>query len=178
MSAAVRPAAGLVLAAALLLCSLATPSVARAASCPGADATGGTVEERTAAVTCLASQARARAHRSALRGASSLKRSAALKIDAMDRCDAFTHTPCGNAMARPMQRSGYARGCYSVGENLAWVTVGVTPRQVVKAWLASPAHRANLLDRRFRDTGVASRVVTLGEAGQAELWVQHFGDRC
>ena len=54
----------------------------------------------------------------------------------------------------------------------------MTPRQVVEAWLASPAHRANLLDRRFRDTGVASRVVTLGESGQAELWVQHFGDRC
>ncbi len=54
----------------------------------------------------------------------------------------------------------------------------MTPRQVVKAWLASPQHRANLLDRRFRDTGVASRVVTLADAGQVELWVQHFGDRC
>ena len=80
--------------------------------------------------------------------------------------------------ARRCSARGYARGCYSVGENLAWVTVGVTPRQVVKAWLASPAHRANLLDRRFRDTGVAGRVVTLAEAGQVELWVQHFGDRC
>ena len=55
----------------------------------------------------------------------------------------------------------------------------MTPRQVVKAWLASPAHRANLLDRRFRDTGVAARVVTLARApGRSELWVQHFGDRC
>jgi uncharacterized protein YkwD len=178
MSAAVRPTAGLVLAAALLLCSFATPSVARATSCPGADATAGTVVQRTAAVSCLASKARARAHRSALRGASALKRSAALKIDAIDRCDAFSHTPCGSPMARAMQRTGYARGCYSVGENLAWVTVGVTPRQVVEAWLDSPAHRANLLDRHFRHTGVAARVVTLGTAGQAELWVQHFGDRC
>jgi uncharacterized protein YkwD len=177
MSAAVRPAAGLALAAALLLCSFATPSVARAASCPGADATGGTAEGRTAAVMCLASKARARAHRSALRGALTLKRSAALKIAAIDRCDAFSHTPCGSPMARAMQRTGYARGCYSVGENLAWVTAGVTPREVVKAWLASPEHRANLLDRRFRHTGVAARVVTLGSE-RAELWVQHFGDRC
>ena len=166
------------LAAALLLCSLATPSPARAASCPGADANGGTAEARTAAVVCLASEARARAHRTALRGASALKRSAALKVDAIERCDAFSHTPCGSPMARAMQRTGYARGCYSVGENLAWVTIGVTPRDVVEAWLASPQHRANLLDRRFRDTGVASRVVTLAEAGRVELWVQHFGDRC
>jgi uncharacterized protein YkwD len=178
MSAAVRSAARLVLVAALLLCSLASPSPASAASCAGADASGGTPQERAAAVTCLAAQARARAHRSALRGASSLQRSAALKVDAIERCDAFSHTPCGSPMARAMQRSGYARGCYSVGENLAWVTPGVTPREVMRAWLASPAHRANLLDRRFRDTGVAGRVVTLAEAGRVELWVQHFGDRC
>ncbi len=177
MTAAVRrPVAGFALATALLLCSFATPS--HAASCPGADASGGTPQERTAAVFCVASQARARAHRSALRGAASLQRSAALKVDAIERCNAFTHTPCGTPMARAMQRTGYARGCYSVGENLAWVTPGVTPREVVKAWLASPAHRANLLDRRFRDTGVAGRVVTLAEAGRVELWVQHFGDRC
>ena len=177
MTAAVRrPVAGFALAAALLLCPLASPS--NAASCPGADASGGTPQQRTAAVQCVASQARARAHRSALRGASALQRSAALKVDAIERCNAFTHTPCGSPMARAMQRSGYARGCFSVGENLAWVTPGVTPREVVKAWLASPAHRANLLDRRFRDTGVAGRVVTLAEAGRVELWVQHFGDRC
>ena len=176
MFAAVRPAAGFLLAAALLL--LATPSPARAASCPGADASSGPAQARSAAVLCLASQARARAHRTALRGASALTQSAALKVAAIERCDAFSHTPCGSPMARGMQRTGYARGCYSVGENLAWVTIGVTPRQVVKEWLASPEHRANLLDRRFRDTGVANRVVTLAEAGRVELWVQHFGDRC
>ena len=54
----------------------------------------------------------------------------------------------------------------------------MTPRQVMKAWLASPEHRANLLSPRFRDTGVASRVMTLSDAGTVELWVQHFGTRC
>ena len=51
-------------------------------------------------------------------------------------------------------------GCYSVGENLAWADPGSTPRQIVQAWLDSPDHRANLLDSRFRDTGVANRVVS------------------
>jgi uncharacterized protein YkwD len=178
MSAAVRPAAGLTLAAALLLCSLVTAAPARAAACPGADATGGPPAARTGALLCLASQARARAHRGSLRGATALKRSAAIKAETIARCGTFTHTPCGNPMTVAMRRTGYARGCFTVGENLAWVTVGVTPRQVLKAWLASPAHRANLLSARFRDTGVASRVATLADAGTVELWVQHFGTRC
>ena len=178
MSPAVRPAARFALAAALLLCSLATAAPAGAAGCPGADATGGPASARTAAVLCLTAEARSRAHRTALRGSSALKRSAALKVDSIERCGAFSHTPCGAKMGSPMRRTGYARGCYSVGENLAWVNVGATPRQVVEAWLASDEHRANLLDAHFRDTGVASRVVTLAGAGQGELWVQHFGARC
>jgi uncharacterized protein YkwD len=178
MSAAVRPAAGLALAAALLLCSLATAAPARAADCAGADATGGPASARTAAVLCLTAQARTRAHRTALRMAAALKRSAALKVDSIERCGTFTHTPCGTKMWAPMTRTGYARGCYSVGENLAWADPGMTPRQIVQAWLDSPEHRANLLDARFRDTGVASRVVTLADTGQVELWVQHFGSRC
>jgi uncharacterized protein YkwD len=179
MSAAARPAAGLTLAVTLLLCSLATAAPARGAStCHGADATGGAPAARTHALLCLASRARARAHRGALRSAAALRRSAALKAETIERCGTFTHTPCGSPMTVAMSRTGYARGCYTVGENLAWVTVGMTPRQVMKAWLASPEHRANLLSPRFRDTGVASRVMTLADAGTVELWVQHFGTRC
>ncbi|WP_084284749.1 CAP domain-containing protein [Solirubrobacter soli] len=178
MSVAVRPVAGLTLVAALLACSLFTAAPARAESCPGADATGGGARARTAAVLCLTAQARRRAHRTALRGADALRRSAALKVDSIEQCGTFTHTPCGHKMTSQMSRTGYARGCFSVGENLAWADVGTTPRQVVQAWLDSPGHRANLLDARFRDTGVASKVVTLADAGRVELWVQHFGTRC
>jgi uncharacterized protein YkwD len=77
-----------------------------------------------------------------------------------------------------MRRAGYARGCFAVGENLAWVTPGATPRQVLRMWLASPPHRANLLDVRFRDTGLARRLVSLPGAGRVEVWVEDFGARC
>ena len=40
---------------------------------------------------------------------------------------------------------------------------------------SSPRRHA---DAHFRDTGVASKVVTLADAGTVELWVQHFGTRC
>jgi uncharacterized protein YkwD len=42
-----------------------------------------------------------------------------------------------------------------VGENLAWgVGSGADAREVVRRWLASPTHRANLLRRGFRRVGL------------------------
>jgi uncharacterized protein YkwD len=178
MTAASRAAAGLMLAAALLLCSFAYAAPARASTCRDADNRAGSAASRGAALRCLVSRARATAGRTALRREASLTRSAAAKAASIDRCGRFTHTPCGRAMALPMRKSGYARGCYTVGENLAWVALGTTPREVLRAWLDSPGHRANLLSVRFRDTGVARRLVSLRGTGRVELWVQHFGARC
>jgi uncharacterized protein YkwD len=40
-------------------------------------------------------------------------------------------------------------------ENLAWGTISLmSPRQIVRMWLASPGHRANLLWRGARRAGV------------------------
>ncbi len=45
-----------------------------------------------------------------------------------------------------------------LGEVLAWTPHGSTgARTVVKLWLASPAHRGQILDRRFRRIGVGRR---------------------
>jgi len=170
-----RPAvAGLVLSAALLLMS-ATPSFA---ACPGADEPGGSASSRSAAMRCLVAETRAAAGRPALRAATTLSRSAAIKAATLGRCRTFSHTPCGESMAASMRRTGYARRCFSVGENLAWTTRGATPRDVLQTWLDSPPHRETLLDARYRDTGVARRVVTLNGTGRVEVWVQHFGRRC
>jgi uncharacterized protein YkwD len=47
------------------------------------------------------------------------------------------------------------RGSWIVGENLAWGTgTYATPRAVVKAWMRSPAHRRNIMERRFRVIGI------------------------
>jgi uncharacterized protein YkwD len=44
---------------------------------------------------------------------------------------------------------------YSLGENLAWGSgKRATPRQTVIAWMASPGHRRNILDRDFRQVGI------------------------
>jgi uncharacterized protein YkwD len=45
---------------------------------------------------------------------------------------------------------------FSYGQNLAWGTEsGATPQRIVEAWMASPPHRAIILEAAFRDTGVA-----------------------
>ena len=57
-----------------------------------------------------------------------------------------------------MRAAGYissSRVGYEVGENIAWGTAALaTPRAIVAAWMASPGHRANILDPRYRETGI------------------------
>jgi uncharacterized protein YkwD len=53
------------------------------------------------------------------------------------------------------------------GQNLAWGYE--TPRNVVEAWMASPEHRANVLDPAYVSTGVGVRT-----AGAATVYVEDF----
>jgi uncharacterized protein YkwD len=45
---------------------------------------------------------------------------------------------------------------WSAGENLAWAAPDISASQTVSRWLASPAHRANILNRAWRYIGVAA----------------------
>jgi uncharacterized protein YkwD len=165
-------------AAALIAAAFFFVPTAGAHACTGADSSGGSARERAAAVRCLVKQARAEAGRAPLHRAVSLTRSARRKARKIDACESFTHTPCGSPFEAQMRETGYARGCYSVAENLAWVETHATPRDVLDAWMHSPPHRQTLLSGRYKDTGVARRVASLPGAGRIELWVQHFGKRC
>ena len=167
-----RVAAGCALVIALLLCSSTAAPAALGATCAGADDRDGTPSARTAALRCLTARVRHTSGRAPLKSASSLSSAAAAKARAIERCGTFSHSPCG--AASPLRRGG----CLSVAENLEWVTLGATPREVLQGWLKSPGHRANLLSGRYRNTGIARRVVKLPDAGRVELWVQQFGFGC
>jgi uncharacterized protein YkwD len=59
---------------------------------------------------------------------------------------------------------------HAIGENLA--AGQQTPAEVMKVWMESSAHRAVILDDRWREVGVAVR-----EGGEYGVyWVQEFGD--
>jgi uncharacterized protein YkwD len=70
----------------------------------------------------------------------------------MIREDVFTH----GAFAARLASSG-ARGP-AFGENLAWGTgPGASPSNIVRMWMASPGHRANLLRPGWTRVGIGAR---------------------
>lgn len=95
----------------------------------------------------------------------------------------FAHVgPGGSTVLTRVRAAGYlfgARGRFEVGENIAWGTRRQsTPRAIVAAWMASPAHRANILDPRFRDTavGVSPRLPwSLAGDQPGGIYTQDFG---
>jgi uncharacterized protein YkwD len=79
----------------------------------------------------------------------------------------FSH----GAFAARVRASG-ARGPV-FGENLAWGTAA-TPQWIVTQWLASPAHRANLLRAGFRRIGIGLVTGTFGGYGGATVVTADF----
>jgi uncharacterized protein YkwD len=43
---------------------------------------------------------------------------------------------------------------WRAGENLLWSTPGLSAQRAIEMWLASPPHRKNMLDRRWRQVGL------------------------
>ena len=50
--------------------------------------------------------------------------------------------------------SGYR--FWSVGENILWSSPNLTPGRAIALWMASPEHRANILNPQWREIGVAA----------------------
>jgi hypothetical protein len=80
----------------------------------------------------------------------------------------FDHT-CGSVVDFSQRDTvaGYTDWT-NLGENIALGQQ--TPEQVVAAWMASPGHRANILNPNFTEIGVG---LTMGPSGPE--WVQEFG---
>jgi len=71
----------------------------------------------------------------------------------------FAHESADGSLFWKRIQSFYASSpwsYWSVGENLLWSSPDVTPSGALKMWLASPEHRANLMNRRWREIGVAA----------------------
>ena len=143
-------------------------------ACAASDdaAAGAAVQAR--AITCLLNWARVQDRRGRLTQRPALRRAAALKGERVASCVQFSHTPCGTSVTAAVQAAGYRYS--SFGENLFAGTWGqVSARDVVRAWLQSPPHRANLLHPGFRDVGAApARAPGLLGDGDAVVWTATF----
>jgi uncharacterized protein YkwD len=45
---------------------------------------------------------------------------------------------------------------WSVGENILWASPDVSSAEALHMWMTSPEHRANLLDRTWREIGISA----------------------
>ena len=85
------------------------------------------------------------------------------------RRDVFTHGSVGLRLAR------YGARGPVYGENLAWGTGSqATARAIVRSWMASPGHRANLLRPGWTRIGVGSHVGTFLGYGGATVVTADF----
>jgi uncharacterized protein YkwD len=137
-----------------------------------------------AATLCLVNRERARHGEPALHWNERLVRAAQAHTESMAFGDYFEHIgPGGITPLMRMRRTGYIYSShigFEVGENIAWGSLWLgTPKAVVASWMASPGHRANILDRHYRDTGIGvsphTNALAHGQAGG--LYTQDFGVR-
>jgi uncharacterized protein YkwD len=96
----------------------------------------------------------------------------------------FDHTsPTGATVLSRIKATSYLRHAFDwmLGENIAWGSGSLsTPGAIVDAWMHSPGHRANLLDRNFSDVGIGivqGAPIALGDGELGGTYVTDFGRR-
>jgi uncharacterized protein YkwD len=174
-------------AALLALGVLAAPAAAPASErCQDAGAMPGQVSQDRVrdATLCLLNVERGARGLARLRAEPALDRAAGSYAREMVRGRFFDHTsPSGSTMLSRIRSTRYLHDVvsWSVAENLAWGTGSLaTPRAIVRAWMHSPDHRANLLDPRFRDVGIGvadGAPEALGPDESGGTYVTDFGRR-
>lgn len=143
----------------------------------------GNLELIRTATLCLVNQERAQEGENPLQPNGRLEQAAQGHAESMASGDYFEHDgPQGETPLSRMIASGYIYSSqvgYEIGENIAWGTLSLaSPRAIVAAWMASPGHRANILDANYRDTaiGVCPHPITSRAHGKpGAIYTQDFG---
>ncbi len=136
-----------------------------------------------AAVLCLINTERAQNGREPLQADAHLEAAAESHGREMIAANYFAHvSPSGLTPVERVRQTGYIPSSevgYVIGENLAWGTLTLsTPSAIVAAWIASPEHLANILEAKYRDTGIDVEPevpAALAEDVQGALYTQEFG---
>jgi uncharacterized protein YkwD len=152
------------LLALLLLAVALTPAAAQAkpAACASAHVavvSSATVREAQDATLCLLNRARAQAGLPKLRMNERLSGSADAHSREMVRHRYFAHESLdGTSPFTRMMRTHYVphhAHSWELGENIGWGSATLAePIALVRMWMHSPPHRANILSRQFHDIGI------------------------
>jgi uncharacterized protein YkwD len=115
--------------------------------------------EARKAIACLINKERDKAGLNSLDRDKRLQRAAQRHNEEMDGTGCFDHA-CGGEgdLGNRLEDVNYLGGGLSqwaYGEIIAWgMRDHGTPEAIVDAWMNSPGHRANILNRSFRELGV------------------------
>lgn len=138
-----------------------------ALSKPSTAQSSGTEQNQASAVVKLVNAERKKSECAALREDARLRTAAQKHAKDMIDRNYFGHeNPEGKTPMDRAKAAGYTGG---VGENIARGHRG--PKVVTRAWMESAGHRQNILDCRYRHTGVG--VARAGDG--TPYWVQVFG---
>jgi len=135
------------------------------------------------ATLCLVNRERLAHGEGALKPNGDLQAAAQGHSEDMWAGDYFEHDGRhGDTPLSRMRAAGYIFSThvgYAVGENIAWATLWMaTPKAIVAGWMASPGHRANILDATFQDTGVGVSphgLASLARGQAGAIYTQDFG---
>jgi uncharacterized protein YkwD len=139
----------------------AVPPLAHYGNCPDTTLmpSGTNIERVRAAVLCLVNRERTSRGESPLAPNARLQQAAQAHTESMAFQNYFEHDgPAGETPLSRIRATGYIYSSqlgFEVGENIGWGTLWKgSPRSIVAAWMASAGHRANILDGRFRNSGI------------------------
>jgi uncharacterized protein YkwD len=169
----------LTLALALSICGSAVANCGRAADIDPAQP-GASLRAARSATLCLMNAERRRHHERRLRFNHKLALAGLRHARDMVQNQYFAHTaPSGQNFVQRILNTNYipAAATWFIGENLAWGDQQKsTPRQIMRAWMASPKHRRNILSAGFREVGIAIVVgAPVDGVTQAATYATEFG---
>ena len=158
------------------------PGAASAATC-GAAADAQPLASRSAsgrsALVCLINEVREQHHLRPVVNRPALSSAASTWSERLVSGGFFAHVDTAVNSTIETRDRPYTAGSrlWALGENLAWATgYRSSPKQILTMWLASPSHRANLLDPQWRDVGVGIAAGTpVGAAGAT--YAAEFGTK-
>ena len=174
----------LVCAAVAAACMLAAPAAQAQQACQSSDVSAADASDRdlARATLCLLNQERGKRGLGSLRLNDRLSHAADRHAADMVRREYFSHESLsGSSFIDRIRRTGYLRSvrAWSVGENLAWGSGDrSSPRSIMRSWMTSPGHRANVLDRRYREIGIGiAPGAPQGSWDDAATYATEFGFR-
>jgi uncharacterized protein YkwD len=149
----------------IVLALLVPVSNAAASGCPGAAHVprSGEAGKARKATLCLLNRERAKHGLAHIRGNSRLRQAATGHSQDMVARKFFDHVaPGGVTMTDRVMAVDYLKAVASswfLAENIAWGSGSHgSPRFIVRQWMHSPPHRANILNPRIKDAGVGVAV--------------------